>query len=103
VANVQTLECAPEVAGPDADDRVRLRVEGFTAAEHFDSDRIALDAVATSQQGFLNYMAEKALLAAGGIEVRAVEDQGKLGAAILNGEIMLPCCGCCRLDQRVLA
>ena len=96
---IVTLERAPKVTSLNADDRIRLRVERLTAAEHFDCDRIGLDAIAMSRQCFLNYMAEEAVLATGGLEVCTIEDQGKLCATILWGERMLPPSGWFRPDH----
>ena len=96
---IVTLERAPEVTGLDADDRIRLRIEGYIAAEHFDGDRIGLDAVAPSRQCLLYHVAEEAVLATGRIEVRTVEDEGKLGATILGGELMPPAGGYFRMDH----
>ena len=70
---------------------IRLRIERLAATEHFDCNGIGLDAVATSRQRFLDHMGEEAALAHGCIEVRTGDDQGKLGAAILNRESMPPC------------
>jgi hypothetical protein len=47
-------------------------------------------------------MAEEAALAAGGIEVRTVEDKGKLGATSLYRGLVLPWCRRFRLDRHVL-
>ena len=92
-SQVVSLEPAPEVTSLDSDNRIRLRVEGHVTAEHFDCDRIGLDTITATRQRLLHHMAEEAALATGCIEVRAVEDQGKLGTTILWGEPMLPPCG----------
>lgn len=97
------LQRTPEVASLDANDRIRLRVECLAATKHFDCDRIGLDTVATSRQCLFHHMAEEAALAAGGIEVRTVEDKGKLGATSLDGKLMLPRFGRFRLDRHALA
>ncbi|WP_287283355.1 hypothetical protein [Mesorhizobium sp.] len=98
-SQVVTLEPAPEVAGLDADNRIRLRVERHIASEHFDCDRIGLDTITATRQRLLHHMAEEAALATGCIEVRAVEDPGKLGTTILWGEPMLPPYGWFRPDH----
>ncbi|OWK21808.1 hypothetical protein AJ88_11975 [Mesorhizobium amorphae CCBAU 01583] len=100
---IVTLERTPEVASLDTDDRIDLRVERLAAAEHFDCDRIGLDAIATTRQYLFHHMAEKASLAASGIEVSTVDDKSKLGAASLKGQLVLPDCGRSRLDHRLLA
>ena len=51
------------MAGFDADDRIRLRVERYIAAEHFDGDRIGLDPAAAPGQRFFDHMAEEAVFA----------------------------------------
>ncbi|TIX44466.1 MAG: hypothetical protein E5V36_09775 [Mesorhizobium sp.] len=81
------------MASLDADNRIRLRVEGRLAAEYFDCDRIGLDAITAALQRFLHHMAEEAAFAPGCIEIRAVKDQGELRTTIVCGELMLPPCG----------
>jgi len=99
---IVTLERTPEVASLYADNRIRLRIERLAATKHFDCDRIGLDAIATALQRLLHHMGKEAALAPGRLEVRTGDDQGKLGAASLKGQSMLPECGRSPLGHRSL-
>jgi hypothetical protein len=85
---IVAFERAPEVTSLDTNDRIRLRVERLAAAEHFNCDRIGLDAVAAPRQSFLYHVGKEAALTPGCIEVRARHDQQKLRTAILSRKII---------------
>lgn len=95
-----SLERATKVAGLDADNRIRLRVEGYIAAEHFDGDRISLDPATAPGQRFFDHMTEEAVLAVSRLKICAVQDPLELGTIVLRRETPLPSCGCFRLDHR---
>ena len=94
-AGVVLGEAATQAAGFDANERIVLRVEIGRPAEHFDGDRVTLEALALTGQRLLGREAEELRRATGLLEASAGEDPLELLADL--GWRSVPawwrCCG----------
>ena len=87
---VVLVEAAAQPSSLDADDRIHAGIVGGVPVEHLDADRVFLQLIRVTGEGFLRDVAQQAAQAAGILEALARQHAVQFGENSLGGDVHAP-------------